>query len=122
MPEEITFASRRHVMYAIGFLFSLSAAIPAYVNSTFLAQFTSNKLVGIVYAASSLLAIFAFIEIPGLLRKFGTWKVAMTLLALEILSLAGLVFGSGIMTVIAAFLLNFVTISLISFTDRKSVV
>lgn len=103
-------------MYATGFLFSLSSAIPTYISSTFISQFTSDKLVGIIYAASSLLAIATFVEIPGILRRFGTFKATLALLVLEILSIIGLSLGYGASSIISAFILNFVTISLINFT------
>lgn len=115
MPEETTLARKRGVMYALGLLFSLSCAIPTYVNSTFLSQFVGEGLVGIVYTLSSLIAIAAFLEMPDVIRRFGAWKTALGLLSLELLSLAGLVFGNGVLAVAAAFILNFVTISITNF-------
>ncbi len=116
MPEETSLSHKRLVMYVIGFVFNLSYAIPTYISSTFLAKITSDSLVGIVYTASSILAIAAFIEMPSLMRRFGNFKVTIALLILEILSLAGLITGRDTMVIISAFMLNFVTIALINFT------
>lgn len=116
MPEERTLIGKRLLMYVIGFVFNLSAAIPTYVNSTFLAKFAGDKLVGIIYTASSILAIAAFIEMSGVLKRFGNMKTTIGLLFLELLSLAGLATGQTSITIISSFLLNFVSIALINFT------
>lgn len=115
MPEEKTLSKKRGIMYAIAFSFALSCAIPAYINSSFLSQFLDDTLVGIIYTASSILAIAAFVEMPDAIRRFGNWKTTLALIFIEIFSLAGLTLGSGALAVISAFMLNFVTISLINF-------
>ncbi|MEN9621869.1 MAG: hypothetical protein RLZZ67_303 [Candidatus Parcubacteria bacterium] len=116
MPEEITLSRKRSVMYALAFIFSLSGALPAYINSSFLESILGNSsLVGIIYTASSILAIAAFIEMPSLIKRFGKFGVTIGLLLLEIFSLAGLVFTDGKLAVISAFILNFVSVSLINF-------
>lgn len=116
MPDEKKLTSKRYAMYVIGFVFNLSYAIPAYVNSSFLAKFAGDKLVGIIYTASSILAIAAFIEMSSALKRFGNFKTTVCLLFLEILSLAGLATGQNSLVIISAFILNFVTIALINFT------
>ena len=116
MPQEKTFAQKRVILYVIGFIFNLSYAIPAYINSSFLAGFVSEKLVGIIYAASSILAIAAFMEAPNVLRKFGNLKTTVGLLTLELLSLAGLIWGNGTLAIISSFMLNFVTVVLANYT------
>lgn len=102
-------------MFVIGFVFNLSYAIPTYINSTFLAQFTSDKLVGILYTASSILAISMFIEMPNIVRRFGNFKTTVGLLGFIVLSLIGLVLETHPLFIFAAFILNFVSISLINF-------
>ncbi|HEY4500359.1 MAG TPA: MFS transporter, partial [Candidatus Paceibacterota bacterium] len=111
-----TFAQKRVILYVIGFIFNLSYAIPAYINSSFLAGFVSEKLVGIIYAASSILAIAAFMEAPNVLRKFGNVKTTVGLLSLELLSLTGLIWGNGTLAIISSFMLNFVTVVLANYT------
>ncbi|MBX4209324.1 MFS transporter [Candidatus Parcubacteria bacterium] len=116
MPEDRSFAGKRFVMYVIGFVFNLSYAIPTYVNSSFLAKFAGDKLVGIIYAASSILAIAAFIEISEPLKRFGNFRTTIGLIFLEILSLAGLATGQSAIVIISSFILNFVSIALINFS------
>lgn len=114
MPEEKTLSQKRTIMYAIGFVASLSYALPTYINSTYLSTFISPSLVGILYTASSILAIAAFIEMPDLLRRFGNYRMALGILFLELLSLAGLAVGQGTLAVISAFMLSLVSIALIN--------
>ncbi len=118
MPEERGFAGKRLLMYVIGFVFNLSYALPTYVNSTFLAQLPNlnASLVGIIYTASSVLAILAFIEMSDFLRRWGNLQVTMGLLLLCMISLAGLATGMEALVIISSFILNFVSIALINFT------
>ncbi|MDP1624953.1 MAG: MFS transporter [bacterium] len=115
MLEDKTLSQKRGIIYILGFLFTLSHAIPTYINSSFLASFLPEGLVGIVYTASSIVALAAFIEMPRFLRRFGNLKLALLLLSLCLLSLIGLVSGLGVMIAISAFILNFVAIALINF-------
>ncbi len=117
MPDEITLPKKRLIMYVIAFVFGLSSALPAYINSSFLASvFNNPDIVGIIYTASSILAIAAFVEVPALVRRFGNLRITIGLLVLELLSLAGLIAGGDKLSVVAAFVLNFVSISLVNFT------
>ncbi|MEK7607944.1 MAG: MFS transporter [Patescibacteria group bacterium] len=116
MLQEKTLARKRAILYVIGFIFNLGYAITAYINSSFLAGLVGEKLVGIIYAASSILAIAAFIEAPNVLRKFGNVKTTTGLLIIELFSLAGLIWGNGALAVIASFILNFVTVALANYT------
>ncbi len=114
MPEEKTLSHKRTIMYIVGFIASLSYALPTYINSTYLSTFISPALVGILYTASSILAIAAFVEMPAMLKRFGNYRMAIAILCLELLSLAGLAVEQGTIAVISAFILNFVSIALIN--------
>ncbi|HVT75002.1 MAG TPA: MFS transporter [Candidatus Paceibacterota bacterium] len=116
MPEEKRFGGKRFLMYVIGFVFNLSYALPTYVNSSFLAKFTGDGLVGIIYAASSIIAIMAFVEMSEALRRFGNLKTTIGLLFMGILSLAGMATGQTALVIVSSFILNFVAIALMNFT------
>ncbi|HVU06749.1 MAG TPA: MFS transporter [Candidatus Paceibacterota bacterium] len=116
MPEEKRLVGKRFVMYVIGFVFNLSYAIPTYVNSSFLAKFTGDGLVGIIYTASSIIAIMAFVEMSDALRRFGNFKTTLGLLFLSMLSLAGLATGQSVIVIVSSFILNFVAVALTNFT------
>jgi len=119
MPEETTLPRKRLVMYVIAFIFSLSGALPAYINSSFLEKILGDSsLVGIVYTISSILAIAAFIEMPAIIKRLGNYRVTVILLLLEMFSLAGFIVPgtNDKLAIISAFILNFVSITLINFT------
>ena len=103
------------VIYLLGFLFTLHVALPSYVTSTFLARFTSENFVGIMYTLSALLTIGAFTIVPRVLRKFGNYKTAMGLLALDLLSVLGLAFVQNEFLISVFFIASFVAIAIIGF-------
>ncbi|KKU68514.1 MAG: Major facilitator superfamily [Parcubacteria group bacterium GW2011_GWA2_47_16] len=103
------------IIYLLGFLFTLHAALPSYVTSTFLARFTSENFVGIMYTFSALLTIGAFTLIPRVLRKFGNYKTAMGLLIIDLLSILGLAFVKNEFLIYTFFITGFVTVALIGF-------
>ncbi|HEY9481136.1 MAG TPA: MFS transporter [Candidatus Paceibacterota bacterium] len=115
MPEERTLGHKRLIMYAVGFFFSLSAAIPTYVSSSYLSGFIGDRLAGIIYTAASLIAVAAFVEMPAAIRRFGALRTGLVLIGLELASIGALTMGIDALSVIAGFMLNFVTISLLNF-------
>lgn len=75
------------VFYIIGLIVSFSSALPAYVNSTFIGQFTQLKFVSLFFIianASSLLSILIF---PKIIKKFGKYKTFIVLIFLYSFSL-----------------------------------
>ncbi len=77
--------------YVAGFAVAVATALPAYVNSSFLATIVSDQKVGLVYTLSSVAAIIALAATPTLVRWFGNIAVvtavgSLTLFALVILS------------------------------------
>jgi hypothetical protein len=79
-PETEKRWSNVFVIHLVGFLFSLHAALPAYIYSTFLSHYTSENLVGVFYSVSAILSILAFALIPSILRKFGNYRTMLYLL------------------------------------------
>jgi Na+/melibiose symporter-like transporter len=99
----------------VGFFFSLSAAIPTYINSSYLASFVGDRLAGILYTAASLIALAAFVEMPAIIRRHGALRTGLVLISLELVSAGALSLGIDKLSVVAGFMLNFVTISLLNF-------
>lgn len=58
-------------MYILSFLFTLHISISAYVNSTFLTEFISEKYVGLVYTAGSLITLILLAKSSGILKRLG---------------------------------------------------
>ena len=114
-PDSEKKQSSIFVIYLLGFLFTLHAALPSYVNSTFLARFTSENFVGIMYTLSALLTIAAFIVVPKILRKFGNYKTIMGMLVVDFISIIGLTFTHNNFLISVFFITSFVTVALIGF-------
>ncbi|MCR4330966.1 MAG: MFS transporter [Patescibacteria group bacterium] len=105
-----------YVLYLLGFIFTVHMALPAYINSTFLSEYATERLVGIIYAISSIGIIIALAIIPIFLRRFGNYRVITFLAFIQILLLLGLAFFKSIFLVIPIFIVSLVAIMLIDFT------
>lgn len=79
-PQLLTF-------YAIGLLVSFSAALPAYVNSSFIAQFTKVNLVGLFFIVSNFITLLLITLFPRAIKKFGKRQTFKLLLFLYSFSL-----------------------------------
>ena len=108
--------SKFFLIYIIGFLFHLHVALPTYVNSTFLAGFSGEKFVGLIYTLSSIFTIAFFVYIPHVLEKIGNYRAIISLMSLQFVALMGLAFGNNLIVVASAFIVSFVTISLSAFS------
>ena len=102
-------------IYLVSFFFSLHFAIPAYVNSPFLATLISEKYVGLIYGGASLLTIFALILIPRLLRFIGDYYTTLLFIILEISALIGISASGNSTLTITLFIISSILISLIAF-------
>ena len=88
--------------YLLGFLIAIHAAIPTYVNSSFLSQFISERGVSLAYVIGSAIAIILFILVPHALHYFGNYKTLLTFILIELFVVLGLAFSG---TAIPAFVL-----------------
>lgn len=104
------------IIYIFTFIVTLHFAIPAYINSSFLVQFTTEQIVGLIYTAASILSIIAFLIIPKILNRFGNYKTTLGLLMIEIAALAGMATWSKSPISILLFIISFVVLALIGFT------
>src|SRR3990167_9124686 len=66
-------------VFLVGFLFALQSAFTAYINSTFLSSFVSEKLVGLSYALGSITAILALFMAPKIFGKIGGYKFLLSI-------------------------------------------
>lgn len=87
-----------------------------FINSSYLGVVIRSDLVGMVYSAEAVLAIIGFIMMPGLLRKFGNFRVTIVLLLLEMFSLVGLVLYHNVAAVVSLMITSILTVTFLSFT------
>lgn len=99
----------------LGFLFTLHAVLPAYISSTYLAHFTGEGSVGLVYSVSAMLAIISFFGIYRILNCIGNYKTAILLMSIEMVALIALSFFSSGWIILPLFALIFVAVALVGF-------
>ncbi len=92
-------------IYLAAFLLSLHYAFVVYINSSFLEQFLTPQTVGILFASGALVNIVILLNISTLLRRFGNWRLMMSLLILQMLSILGLAFPQNPILTGASFVL-----------------
>ncbi len=103
------------IIYAVSFFYTLHAALPVYVNSTFLATLLPERFVGLIYTLSSLLAIVALMLIPKLLKAIGDYFATVFFIAFEVAALIGIAaFPSPTLTIVL-FAISSVLVTLIAF-------
>ncbi len=83
--------SKINRMYVLSFLFTLHISLSAYVNSTFLINFISEKYVGLLYTAGSLVTLIVLAKSAGILKNLGNRKLVIWLLIVNMISLVGLI-------------------------------
>lgn len=94
------------VLYVLIFVFALTSAIPAYVNSSFLKSLTNEQLVGVFYTMASILAFASLIFIPKILQKYGNYRVTLSLIFLYFLNFLGLAYVQNVFLVLFFFVIT----------------
>lgn len=77
-------------LFLAQFLTSLHVFFLLYIHSSFLTQFVSEEIVGIIFVAGSILAILTLITIPFALRKLGNYYTTLLVTLFLILIILGL--------------------------------
>jgi MFS family permease len=94
-------------IYGASFIFSLSLAFTAYVNSSFLSEHVGAELVGVLYAVAAFVTIVGLELMPKAIERRGNRTIIMLLVLANIASLGLLSMGlSPIQTAIAFILFN----------------
>lgn len=74
-------------IYTLGFVYTFVWALPLYINSSLLERFMSESTVGIVFTLAALASLFFLGKIPRLLRRYGHYRITLTFLGIQLLSL-----------------------------------
>src|SRR5690606_7596070 len=91
----ITF-TQLQLLYVFTLFLTLHSAIPMYGNSGFLETFLEPETVGIVFSAASVVTLFALLNLPRLLKRWGVYTTTSVLIMMEIFTL--LVLGTSHLT------------------------
>lgn len=103
----------RKIIYLAGFLFSITIALTSYINSSFLENYINTYYISILYVLSSVVTIIGLLQIPKILERLGNRRTTFWLSLILFFSLLLLSTGNNKFTVISAFILYWVSASLI---------
>jgi MFS family permease len=92
-------------IYGASFIFSLSLALTAYVNSSFLSEHLGEDAVGILYAAAALTTLIGLEVLPRLIKRLGNRTIIISLIIINILALTFMRLGLSSYSIGAAFVL-----------------
>ncbi len=95
--------------YSFLVLFTLHITPATYINATFLSQFFKTEYVGLVYICSALATICVILGLRDKLRRFGNYKVFISVLILETCALALLLFAQSTFAVCISFITMFIS-------------
>ena len=103
-------------IFFIGFLLSLHLALTTYINSSFLASFSSEKSVGIIYILGSVASILALLSTAKIFRKLGGYKFLLYTTLFVALSLLSFTFVKSSWLVVPIFIFYFALNTLLIFS------
>lgn len=101
-------------MYILSFLFTLHISISAYVNSTFLTNFISEKYLGLLYTVASLVTIVLLSQSAKILQYFGNRRLILLFLIINMTALAFLISSTNTNLIAVSFISILATNTLIS--------
>ncbi len=103
-------------LYVSVLLFSFHWSLVAYVNSTYLSQFVSTQVIGVLYTLGAIITIIAFFLTARVLRTRGNYRLAFELAVTEGVLLLGLAIAPSVYIAVPLFVLHHALIPLILFT------
>lgn len=101
------------ILYLMVFLLSISTAIPAYIQSSFLSQYTTISVVSSFFVIANLATLSAILFFPKSIKKLGNYRVAKIVAITYLLSLATISVTGNITLLFAGFLLMTISNSLL---------
>jgi MFS family permease len=97
------------LVYVLAVLINFQAFLVSYSNSTYLEQFTTAEVIGLLYSVGSCVSILTFLFISRVLRKIGNTKFTLGIAALLLASLFVMGTATDPNLIIVSFVLFLVT-------------
>jgi MFS family permease len=88
------------LIYLLGFLWSLSFALPLYVQSSFIESIVGINNVGLVVFISNTISFLTLVGYGYLIRRFSNLKVAISIVVLNLLAVSFLIWSSGLWSLV----------------------
>lgn len=83
------------IIYLITFLTSVHYAFVVYINSSYLSEFVSKEKLGILYVVASTISILIISNLSRALRRWGQFKVAISILVVDLMAIGTLAVTSS---------------------------
>jgi len=103
----------RILLYFLGLLLAISTALPAYIQSSFLNEFVSLKMVSLLFIIANAMAVIAIIFFPQLIKKLTNYFITKAVLAVYITALLGLTLTTNIVIAFFSVILLIISSNLI---------
>lgn len=87
-------------LFLASILFSLHAALLAYVHSSMLSAYVSEETIGICFSASSVLSLVLLFIAPKLEKKFGPYKILVHTLIVSLVFLFAIAFTKNTYSIV----------------------
>lgn len=101
------------IIYLLAFFTSIGYALPLYIQSSFLQQFSDTKHVGLYITIATALTLLAIFIFPQFIKKYHNYRVMFYVVFLYILSSLFLISSKDTLAVLLFFSLHTVAITLI---------
>lgn len=102
-----------YVIYVLAFFISMAYALPLYIQSSYLEQFTSIKYVGLFVTIATSFTLLAIFNFSQFIQKYTNYRVMVAVLIAHIIGTVSLVYSSNQLSVLLFFVIHFVTITLL---------
>ncbi len=103
-----------YLIYILGFLCALATALPSYMQSSFLEQFVDLKYIGLYLSLATFVTMLVIFIFPRFIRKFGNYKIMMTILFVFVISVGFLVKATNGWLVLIFFTSHYLCLSLMA--------
>lgn len=112
---------KRHIptiwwVYVANSIVALHYALILFINSAYLDKFLSYEFVSLAFLMASIITVINFAVLPKIISQVGVFTVTFFTVITEILAIIGLILGLNDASVIFAFIMHSVSISIIYFT------
>lgn len=101
------------VLYVMAFFLSLSGALPAYIQSSYIESYAGISAVNWFFIAANLVSLFAILVFPKLIKRYGNYLTTGIIALLFLISLSVLGFTTNPVLIFFFFILMQIAIYLI---------
>ncbi len=104
---------RLFILYLLGLLLAISAALPAYIQSSHLKQFVSLEKVSLFYLIANAATALLLLVFPKIIKKLSNYSTAKAVLIIYTAALLGLSYSNNAVGIFFSFILFIVASNLI---------